>query len=267
MSNGQDRGTLEILLAEQISVFDLQALLAGIHKVYFYTLWLDLAELAQPGQVFPDFYMPNPDEELWISVLEIGTPNLLTLKGKRKNLTAVAVFLTTVLGAPIAGTEAWKNYAEAQKAFVESDLHRVEIIDKAAKLYEGGKISEDALRRKLALPDELVDSIVATHAIVPKQVIQVIPANVSEPNVSGAHQSVISATVPQKVQVAVADLGKPESAPAVRDYLQAQNTFVTRRDAASQQELQRAYTRLAAALAPITDDEIHQLIERLLSEG
>jgi hypothetical protein len=47
----------------------------------------------------------------------------------------------------------------------------------------------------------------------------------------------------------------------VIDYLQAQNTFLTRRDEASQQKLQRTYASLSTALAPMTENEIYQLIE------
>ncbi|MGQ0445127.1 MAG: hypothetical protein ACT4O2_08400 [Beijerinckiaceae bacterium] len=108
--------------------------------------------------------------------MEIGTPNRLRVKGKSKQLALVATFLTTVLGVPVAGTEAIKNYAEAQKAFVESDLIRLEIKEKAGRLYREGKISEKALLHKLHLADELVDSVAVTRSIVPSQAITIAPA-------------------------------------------------------------------------------------------
>ena|ERR1700730_565415 len=168
--------TLDVRLGDQISVFELQALLAGIDTIYFSALWLELADSMPPGQAFPDTYAPAPDENVWIAALEIGTPNRLRLKGKTKQLTLVATFLTTVLGVPVAGTEAIKNYAEAQKAFVESDLIRLEIKEKAGRLYREGKISNAALLHKLHLADELVDSVAVTRSIVPPQTIAVAPA-------------------------------------------------------------------------------------------
>lgn len=177
--------TLDIRLTDQIGVFELQALLGGIHKIYFSALWLELADSMPPGQAFPDAYAPAPDEDLWVASLKIGTPNLLRLKGKTKQLALIATFLTTVIGVPVAGSEAIKNYAEAEKAFVESDLHRLEIVEKAERLYREGKISEFALRHKLNLPNELVDSIAlgesiaAMQNIVPRQTIAIAPAAVA----------------------------------------------------------------------------------------
>jgi hypothetical protein len=168
-------GTLEVRLTDQISVFNLQALLAGIDKVYFSALWLDLADSMAPGHLFPDSYAPAPDQEVWIASLEIGTPNQLTLKGQMKQLARVATFLTIILGAAVAGTEALKNYAEAKAANAETTLHTAQLVALAHQLYRGGKISEDALRHKLDLDNELVDSIVAIRRIVPPQTFAVVP--------------------------------------------------------------------------------------------
>ena len=153
------------------------------YKIYFTALWLELADLMPPGQFFPDAYAPAPDEDVWVASLEIGTPNLLTLKGRAKELALVATFLTSVLTVPVVGTEALKNYteavknyAEAEEASAEAGVHIIDIVEKAVKLYEKGKISEDALRHKLKLPDELVHSIIATQSIVPPQLIAIAPA-------------------------------------------------------------------------------------------
>ncbi len=84
-------------------------------------LWLELADLMPPGQFFPDAYAPAPDEDVWVASLEIGTPNLLTLKGRAKELALVATFLTSVLTVPVVGTEALKNYTEAVKNYAEAE--------------------------------------------------------------------------------------------------------------------------------------------------
>lgn len=254
--------TLDVRLTDQISVFELQALLAGIHKIYFSALWLDLADSMPPGQVFPDRYAPTPDEDTWIASLEIGTPNWLSLKGQTKQLALVATFLTTVLGVPIAGTEALRNYAEAQKAFVESDLHRLEIVEKAERLYREGKISEAALRHKLNLAEELIDSIAVTRTIVLPQTIEIKTA---AGDVRGSH-SVGFPEPTKRVESTLNNIGKPDATQPAVEFLQAQKAFISKRDAASQQDLQRAYARLASALAPMSDAEIHALIEDLLRQ-
>ncbi|CAN7773155.1 hypothetical protein LJR175_007625 [Variovorax sp. LjRoot175] len=254
--------TLDVQLADQISVFELQALLAGVDKIYFSALWLELADSMPPGQIFPDAYAPAPDKNVWIAALEIGTPNWLSLKGQTKQIALVAAFLTTVLGIPVAGTEALKNYAEAQKAFVESDLHRLEIVEKAERLYREGKISEAALRHKLNLAEELIESIAVTRTIVPPQTIEIAPVDV----VGGSD----SAAFPEptiRVESVLNKIGKPDATKPAVEFLKAQKAFASKRDAGSQQDLQRAYARLASALAPMPDSEIHHLIEDLLREA
>lgn len=251
--------TLDVRLTDQISVFELQALLAGIDKIYFSALWLELADSMPPGQIFPDAYAPAPDENVWIASLEIGTPNWLSLKGQTKQIALVATFLTTVLGVPVAGTEALKNYAEAQKAFVESDLHRLEIVEKAERLYREGKISEAALRHKRNLAKELIDSIAVTRTIVPPQTIEIAPAA----DVVRGSDSAAFPERTKRVESVLNKIGKPDATQPAVEFLQAQKAFTSKRDAGSQQDLQRAYARLASALAPMPDTEIHQLIDLL----
>src|SRR5205823_3507094 len=109
-----------------IPAANLKALLVSVDAAYSLSVWLDRlrhrgdhAETLMSGSICAE-------DVLWIAELHIGTPNRLKLKGKMRHLVRVATLLTTILGAPIAATEAYKNFAEAQKNFAEEHKLRAE---------------------------------------------------------------------------------------------------------------------------------------------
>jgi hypothetical protein len=144
---------VRVELVDRITAFDFQQLLSLMESVYFADLWLELAEQSDFGHAFPDFYTPTDQETLWIEQVEIGSPNKLSLRGKAKHVTAVVAVLTGLLGLPHAYVEVVKGIAETQKMELESESLKLDIADKAQRLYNEGKISSEALKHKLEVAE------------------------------------------------------------------------------------------------------------------
>jgi hypothetical protein len=133
----------------------LASLLESVGTLYFFDLWLDLADAARDRGFLPDAYAPRPEETLWIARLEIGSPNRLQLVGKRKHIMAIAGLLVSVLGVPKGIVDVTVGLAQAEHIRVETELKRLEIeekrldiLDKARKLHDAGRISHEALAHK-----------------------------------------------------------------------------------------------------------------------
>src|SRR6516165_11950216 len=113
------------MLADEISACQLQALLAVSDQVYLNALSVQRTKEA-PEKVFPDDYAPEPDEDLWINRLEIGTPNLLELIGNLHPLTVLAEYLSTAfVGAKVLETLARARKEWAQASSIKTATERV----------------------------------------------------------------------------------------------------------------------------------------------
>lgn len=151
--------TLEILLPDRVAASELQALLAIAHYMYASAEWLGLAAKQPLGVAMADEeFVPSSETALQIMFLAIGTPNRLTLSGRLKGIAAVASVLTALIGVPLAGAEAYRTFAEGQKAQAEATKITEEtalIKDQrmeAERLRREGRISEDSLRAKQEAP-------------------------------------------------------------------------------------------------------------------
>jgi hypothetical protein len=167
MTDSEQLDQLEIPLTDRVRVYDLQAFLSGIYTVYFSALWLELATEASPDQPFPDQYAPTEEEDLWIAELQIGTPNRLKIKGRPNQLKQVLAFITAISAAAAATAGAFNSYEQARNAYEQSQLAKIEIVEKAHTLYAQGKISKSALEHKInELPNELIESVIAAPNVV-----------------------------------------------------------------------------------------------------
>jgi hypothetical protein len=165
MTKGADMAILEIPLNDYIRVSDLQTFLSGIDKLYFKSLWLDLASASPAGRPFPDYYNPTDEEDLWIAELQIGTPNRIKLRGKRNSLAQVARFVTWIAAVTAGGVP---SDVHARDAFVRSELAQTQFTGKAQQLFAQKRISRDALQHaSQGLADEVKDSITTAPAVVP----------------------------------------------------------------------------------------------------
>ena len=151
-----DLATLEIPLVEGVPADLLASLLGSLGTLYFFDLWLDLAADAPYPGAFPDAYAPLPEEMLWISRLEVGSPNLLRLIGKRRHILAIAGLLASVLAVPKGVVDVTVGLAQAQQIRVDTELKRLEIeekrldiLTKARALHDAGRISPEALKHKI----------------------------------------------------------------------------------------------------------------------
>jgi hypothetical protein len=160
--NGDEVGTLEIELADDIAAHQLAAFLTVTDKVYFDSLWLQRAEEA-PGGVFPDNYSPSEAEELWINRLEIGTPNLVELIGNLNALGEVAQYLAAFLATATTATLTAKAYGDLTLKQAKANL----INAKAERLRAQGKITQTALEHKMKDPDS--DQLSAMGAAIAPQ--------------------------------------------------------------------------------------------------
>lgn len=243
-------GTLQLELAETISVDELQGVLTLIGRLYFDALWLGLAEEAPDGP-FPDFYSPTQDEELWVNRLEIGTPNVLELLGQADALMHVATFLGTLVGGPIALNKAAKaaeSIARARKLWIEGTFKR-----KAIELRSKGKISETALKHKQEPPANLDELAVAATSTVKPQPVQVTPAPKRNED--------------RAIREELKTIGRPDALKAFRAYWNVHRKIQSETNARVLPALRSAYDSLAKALAPLTDQQVHELIERITARA
>jgi hypothetical protein len=168
-------GILRLPLIDTLLVLEFWEAIRAIDDLYFGNLWLSLAEESDGSTTFPDYYMPSDDEALWISRLEIGTPNFLELVGQVAPLVPVFGTINALLGFPSALASLIK-YLDERKARKTPDsaepklpqIHydvergiareeRIEIAtrdidtnmaERARRLRAQGKISQEALVHK-----------------------------------------------------------------------------------------------------------------------
>ena len=93
-------GLLRIPLTDVIPAQALYEIVSVLDNVYLGDLWLSQAESARENRPFPNSYEINEDDTLYISQLQIGTPNFIEFFGQAENLIAV---LGIVSGMVILG--------------------------------------------------------------------------------------------------------------------------------------------------------------------
>lgn len=118
---------LPLDFVDRMAAYDFARLLTLISETYFQSLWLNLAERSNSGHLFPDFYAPTDGERLWLQRVEIGTPNIVEVKGKLKHLILVGSLLTAALKLAHDYVEIRKTNAETQKINVETALKQLEL--------------------------------------------------------------------------------------------------------------------------------------------
>jgi hypothetical protein len=172
--------TLKLGLVPEIPAFKLAALLDSLEKIYFYNLWLDLAEKNTAPGPFPDEYATSESEDMWVEGLVIGTPNWLKIRGMKNQIIAVAAFVATISTGPQAVIDVLKASVEIERtraeiAIMEEDiklrqkdyiLKSLDIIKKARELKEQGKISQTALDHKIQTMDDVKESIMIGGSLV-----------------------------------------------------------------------------------------------------
>ncbi len=236
-------GALQILLAEDIAAHQLAAVLTVADKVYFDALWVQRAEEAPEGP-FPDGYSPSATEELWINRLEIGTPNLLEVIGDPIALGELAKFLGTFL-ATVLGTRAIVQWGELKLKLAQANLTNA----KAEQLRAKGKISQQALEHKTAgIP---LEQLAAMESAISSQ-----PPPEVQPACSKKADAAIRAELKARNRLDALALMR-------QHWLASRGVAAGRTDGRSLALLQDAYDKLKKALAPMSDDEVHALIERV----
>ena len=141
-TRSSDSAALRIPLTPEVNARQLAWLLESLDEVYLVRGVLDRAIAGQfaPRSLEQALQIRESDY-LVIARLEIGTPNFLTLKGVKGQVIAAATFLSTVLGVPVAGTEAYQNYQEAELNRHQAVLTQVETIREARDLLNRGIIT------------------------------------------------------------------------------------------------------------------------------
>ena len=67
-----------------------------------------------------------------------------------------------------------------------------------------------------------------------------------------------------KLKEELKKIGKEDAVGSMSKYWQAREEFMTKKDKISQNKLEKEYEHLKQALTPISDDELHMLLERLI---
>jgi hypothetical protein len=237
-------GALEMQLAEDVAVHELAAFLAVTEKVYFDALWVQRAEEASEG-VFPDTYSPSANEELWINRLEIGTPNFVELVGDPSALVEVAKYLGTFLATAV-GAKVIVQYGDLKLKLAQANLTNA----RAEKLRAQGRISQEALQHKAAGVD--IAQLAAMRAALTPQ-----PPPVVRPAPFRRVDTVIRAELKA--------IDRLDLLPILREHWRAVRAVMR----GSQKEsdiaaIRNAYLELKEALAPMSDDEVHMLLGRVI---
>lgn len=177
-----DTLTLKLELVSDIPAYKLAALLKSLQKIYFYNLWLDLAESRTLPGPFPDEYVPTGSEEMWVEALEIGTPNWIKLRGLKNQMLAVAALIAALSTGPQAVMDVVKASVEIEKmkaeiAVIEQDLvlkqqeyiaKRLDLEERVKELSMQGKVSQKALKHKIeSIPKVLQKLAIGTSLVEP----------------------------------------------------------------------------------------------------
>jgi len=248
--------TLELALVEEVPALQLGRLLSTLESVYVASLWLGRAE--ESSGFLEDYWLAD-DDILWIEQLEIGTPNKLKLRGKTQGMVAVVAFLGSVLGLPVAATEAYKNYAEAQKAFVEKDWVRIQIVEKAQQLLNEQRISDDGFQRITRLAEDIASQPPSALGIVaPKPMVLSRAQHSRYESESAGNAEVLSPAA----QAILRQQGYAGAASLFEAYFRARQNYFEHSEPAALAELQRTYSLIREDLK-ISDDDLHRLLERL----
>jgi hypothetical protein len=180
------RATLTIHLVDDIAAADLASLISGLDKLYTLDAVLEHIIAAPQSDQPPDVEARTPRFELlWIARLEIGTPNVLTLRGVPRRLSMVAALLGTLLGAPVTMTQGYKNWAEAQLAREQTKLTRLEVDEKleALKQRQGFAPQYQRLTSDLETSKQLLGR--GTQIVSPRRPLE-IDLDVAQPTRGGA---------------------------------------------------------------------------------
>ena len=244
--------SLNIRLADQVRVLDLDALLACVHKVYTIDLWLERATAA--GRPLPADWSPEPHEDLWIAVLEIGTPNWLKLWGEPGGIGAIAAVLTVLWGDGLLGEPKdpdVRERSEIHRIHIETEIQELELLKRLDEAFKSGLISEPQYNEKRAALGWAVSRAPEIRRCVPPQSFKVVDEDEQDfqADPSGLRD---------EVRAVLAGSGKEGATEEALRYLREQRAHPPR-------DLQGAYRRLARALRPMSDSEIHELIAQLLS--
>jgi hypothetical protein len=246
MTNDADAGevgALQIRLAEDIAVHQLAAFLTVADSVYFDALWVRRAEEAAE-ETFPDNYSPSENEELWINRLEIGTPNLLEVIGDPIALQELAKFLATFV-ATVLGTKGMVQWGDMKLKLAKANLTNA----KADELRRKSKISQQASEHKKAgVP---IDQLAAMESAISLQ-----PLPEVQPACSKKADAAIRAELKALNRLDVLAFMQ-------QHWLASRAVARGRHDGRSLALLRDAYDKLKKALAPMSDVEVHALIERI----
>jgi hypothetical protein len=244
----QQAGTLRLELAELISAEQLQGILALCERIYSDALWLRRAEKASDEEPFPGSFSPTEDEELWINRLEIGTPNFLELLGQADALTSVATYLGALIGTPVALGKTADYFAHARKTWIEGTSKK-----KAMELHNKGKITETTLNQKQEPPPNFEQLVVAAASTIKPQPVKVTPApKRSEDRV---------------IREELKTIDRLDALKALRTYWSVRQKIQAKPDDRVLLALRNACDVLASALAPLTDQQVHELIERVTARA
>lgn len=253
----EDVVALELALVEHVSAVGLKDLLSALELFYNATLWLHRASESEEADPYPDNFSPTDDDVLWVEHLEIGTPNKLRVKGKASGVVRLVAFLGSALALPVAATEAYKNYAEAQKAIVEARLVEVEIIEKSLKLRDDGRISHAACERQQRSASDIIALVPSASKVVAPR-----PMILSRPTVDSSDRQEAPALTASSLAI-LEEAGAQQAAPLLAKYFAARHKYLRTSDPASLKDVETAYSHIHQALSPIEHGALHLLLERL----
>jgi hypothetical protein len=136
MAIKKDVGLLELELVDTIPADGLKEVIGIIDELYFGHLWLDLAEQADAGDPMPDQYAPTVEETLYVSRMEIGTPNFLEVLGLASPLMEVFTYIGGI-GGLIASAKGLISIVEGVQRHREKRLdYRIKEVDLEIRQYD-----------------------------------------------------------------------------------------------------------------------------------
>jgi hypothetical protein len=245
--------SLDIRLADQVRVLDLNALLACAHTVY--TIHLSLESATTAGRPLPTDWSPEPHQDLWIAALEIGTPNWLKLWGEPGGIAAIAAVLTLLYGGDglLGGPKEpnGRERAEIHQIQIETQLQELELLRKLDEAFKADLITEQQYNEKRAALGWAISRAPEIRRCVPSQPFEVV-------NVDEQDFQVDPPGLRDEVTTVLAGIGQEGAVEEVLSYLREHRAHPPR-------DLQGAYRRLAHALRPMSDSDIHELIAQLLN--
>jgi len=136
-----------IPLAKNVSASELGGLLSGLGDYYTESEYVDSLASGTAWSDIGNGEFGRIQVSLEILYLQIGTPNVLKVKGVGKHVLSLAAILTAVLGVPVAGMEAFKSYEEARQTEVHTQVEELDLREKALRLFKNGTISADEYQR------------------------------------------------------------------------------------------------------------------------